>query len=328
MLRSWSASALLPLALVACSGGSADGVPDVTGSAAPPALGAPGVSGAPGAIDLRRCGRADEPALARCVANEPTSSFALAACGDLAGDNTIDVDGNVATTGGFTVSSPARFGSDAWIGGRLDVRNALTVRGTLYTDAPQGKPPTAGAVVAATTTPLLCERAPDPAAIVRKVREAGVIDQGSALEHVREPAEVWLGCGRYRFTSIGADNTLTIHVEGRTVIVVDGDVRAGSPLRIELAPTASLDLVVGGSLAGDNTVTIEGGSTWLAVAGRVRAGSPMKLDGWLVAPRSEVAADNTLDVRGAVYARSLRAGSPVRVTRGRPLLAADGCVVP
>lgn len=324
MLRSWSA--LLPLALVACSGGSADGVPDVTSSAAPPALGTPG-SGATGAIDLRRCGRADEPALARCVANVPASSFALAACGDLAGDNTIDVDGNVATTGGFTVSSPATFGRDAWIGGRLDVRNALTVRGTLYTDAPRGRPPTAGAVVAATATPLSCERSPDPTAIARKVKEAGVIDQGSALEHVGEPAELWLGCGRYRFTSIGADNTLTIHVEGRTVIVVDGDVRAGSPLRIELEPTARLDLVIAGSLAGDDTVTITGGSTWLAVAGRVRAGSPMKLDGWLVAPRSDVAADNTLDVRGAIFARSLRAGSPVHVTKG-PLLAADGCVMP
>jgi cytoskeletal protein CcmA (bactofilin family) len=237
--------------------------------------------------------------------------------GGIEGDNTEDVDGDLSTASNWMVTGPAHVGGNATVGGRLDARNSVRIDGVLRvaSDVSSG--------VEATTimndvrdvpAPLSCEGAPDVVAIAdAAAQRPGVADEGETLAAVSEPTHLTLGCGTYRFDSWGVDNDLTLRVEGKTVIVVDGDMRIASPTHVVVAPGGSLDFVVTGGLQIENTLSIDGAPTWLAVAGDVKIASPTRLTGWLVAPKSEVLADNTLDVDGALLVGSLRVASPVTV---------------
>ena len=116
---------------------------------------------------------------------------------------------------------------------------------------------------------------------------------------------------------------------GPTVLVVEGDVKVASPVRILVEHDATLDMAIGGSLQIDNTLDVgdptRPEATWLAVAGEVRVASPFEIDGWLLAPRGALRGDNTVDVHGAAYVGPLRVASPMVVD---PSLSFDpaGCL--
>lgn len=291
--------ALLLVLLVACTGGS-----DAAVDPSPAPAGS--VRGTwSGEIDARRCReRIAPPESLRCRASG-AAPLGLAVCGDLVGDNTVTVDGTLAVSGDWTVRSPARVRDDVYLGGVLDATNTVDVGATRREPM------------------LACAEAVDVAALAARTDEAA----STNLEAVTSPTSVQLGCGTYRFSRIGVDNTLTLRVEGRVVMVVEGDVRIAAPMRVELATDAELDLVVGGRLAADNTLTVEGGSAWVAVAGEVRVASPVSIQGWLVAPRGSVAGDNTLTIDGAAFTGAMRVASPLVVVQ-RGGVDGRGCVGP
>lgn len=111
------------------------------------------------------------------------------------------------------------------------------------------------------------------------------------------------------------------------MIVVDGDVRIAAPTNIVLSPGATLDFAISGSLSVDNTLSISGGDTWLGVGGKLRVLSPMVLEGYLLVPRGDVEATNTLTVRGAAFVGPLAVRSPLKVEDAGYALSPSGCYV-
>ncbi len=237
--------------------------------------------------------------------------------GDIEADNTQDIDEDLSTAGDWSVHAPAHVGGNAVVGGSLEASNTITVKGTLHaasSDATYVSAKTVTSRDLQVDDPLACDDAPSPAAVIQSSEALGVRDLGDVLSAHSQPAQVSLGCARYRFSSFGIDNELTFHVSGRTVIVVDGDVRVASPMRVELDDGASLDFVIGGALQIDNTLSFSGGSTWLAVGGAITIGAPLELSGFLYAPQSTLSVNNTLDVRGSVLAESMTIAAPVNIT--------------
>lgn len=249
--------------------------------------------------------------------------------------NTVEVDGNVATSGDYRVSAPARIAGDALVGGVLEAQNTVSVGGVLRANDVVGP----GAVEATSTSPgpaqvappLECANAPDVPALVRAAWGPGgaPVEPGAiggpgfpipedAWRSIREPTRATLGCDLYRFGGVEVNNELTLRIEGHTVIVVDGGLRVAAPTRVEVAPGGSLVLLVGGSLEVDNTLEIVGGGarSWIGVGQRVRIASPTRLEGWLVAPRANLDADNTLELTGAAMVHDLRVASPLVVRPG------------
>jgi hypothetical protein len=78
----------------------------------------------------------------------------------------------------------------------------------------------------------------------------------SALAAAGGPTRVDLPCGNYYFTSISTSTPLTIFAHGHTAIYIAGDVTAGAPLAFQLAPTATLDIFIAGTITTSQTLTI------------------------------------------------------------------------
>ena len=285
------------------------------------------------------------PGASLAVAGSTTNSAPLhvvgtmTSYGSIDARNTEDVTGDLQTAGAWNTSSPVQVGGNAFVASALAARNSVTVGGTLH--VPSGtdiNEVTAEAVAFGSvevTQALDCASAPDIAALV--ARAWGVHDDPAeaalprdAFENVSVPTVATLGCGTYALTSIGANNTLTLHVTGSTVLVIQGNVHIASPVVIDLAPGATLDLAIGGDLQIDNTLTVgdaaQPASTWVGVAGAIAIASPTVVRGALVAPRSAVSARNTLDVTGSAVFGGLEVSSPVTIHDG-PALSAAGCQV-
>ena len=302
MTRALASFALLLLA--ACS--SQPGTPDE------------GRAGFRGDMDLRACGNAAPTPLLVRGNTEAAPGIIAAVCGNLEGHNTLTLkSGALAVSGDWTASAPARVGGAAFVNGKLEASNSVTIDGVLHTSAADLTNVTASSVTAvgvAPDTPVQCASAPVSRAAIAQIEAAGMIDMGDALAAHSESANVELGCARYRFSSWGINNELLLRVTGSTVIVVEGDVRIAAPVRIDVAPDAKLDFIVGGSLQVDNTLSFSGGSTWLGVEKEVRIAAPVTLTGYLFAPLSQVALDNTLTIDGSLFVGPLRAAAPLTVT--------------
>lgn len=254
--------------------------------------------------------------------------------GGLDSTNTTDVSGSLWVGGDWAVSSPAHVDGDAFVAGGLQATNSVTIEGVLHVASSSSLDNvTAGDVQngpVSVDSALDCQNAPDIAALVAQAKDRDDGDLGlHALEDITRPSDVTLGCGTYVVNRIEANNTLAFHVEGPTVLVVLGDFHVASPVTIDVDDGASLDLVIGGSLAIDNTLSIRAlgdpSSTWVGVNDGVRIAAPFDLDGYLVAPRADVEANNTFDLEGAALVRGLHVASPIGVHAG-PWLSPDGCV--
>ena len=257
--------------------------------------------------------------------------------GGIEADNTEDVSGVLSSGADLTVAAPLHVGSDAFVGGSLVANNTVSISGTLHVGAnPSGNNVTAGSVVNDPVTvaaPLDCFHAPNIASLVHDTLQPSVGDLAAvpldALASITTTTSVNLGCGRYHFSGIGADNVLSIHIDGSVVMILDGDFRIGAPTTIDLAPGATLDLIVAGNLEVDNTFSIHaaGASSWVGVGGDIKIGAPVTLDGYLVAPSSNLEADNTLAINGAAYVGALHVAAPLVVTPVSAL-SAGACVLP
>ncbi len=264
---------------------------------------------------------------------------ALSSYGSIEARNTEDVSGDLRTGSAWDTSAPVHVNGDAFVASSLTAGNTMVIAGTLH--VPSGTnvgDVQAGAVVFGSVQvaqPLDCADAPDVAALVA---HAWAVQDGAtdaalprdSLENVSIPTDITLGCGTYALTSIGVKSTLSLHVTAAAVLVVRGNVHVASPVVIDLAPGATLDLAIGGDLQVDNTLTIGGSQpteTWVGVAGAITIASPTVIHGWLVAPRSPVAANNTLDISGSAIFGGLEVASPVGVHDGSAL-SASGCTLP
>lgn len=69
-----------------------------------------------------------------------------------------------------------------------------------------------------------------------------------AASNANQPARIDLPCGSYYLDAIAAKGPLTIYAHGHTVLYIGGDVSTGSFIAFGLDPTATFDVVIGGTL--------------------------------------------------------------------------------
>lgn len=277
----------------------------------------------------------------RCVAGEGERDTVLAVCGDLTAHNTLTVEGGQSADTGV------------WVQGTTHNSAPLSIEGNLWTE---GNDPTntqniSGAIQSGQT--LGCSAAPRVATFLDGVHarptsevvpgERNPLDDDDDLDEdhdegvdhddgsvrITVPTELTLEPCQYTHSALEVDNTLDVHVTGHVTWVITGNVRIAAPLEITLDEGASLDMIIGGSLAADNTFSVGDGArpeaTWLAVGGSIRIAAPTKVHGSLYAPDSQVAADNTLAVDGAAYVGSTRVAAPM-VVGGAQTFSERGCL--
>lgn len=244
-----------------------------------------------------------------------TGSLAVGAA--IVSPNTLDVGGDLQGGAAWVASAPAHVGGDATIQGALNHANTVQIDGTLTATQENG----AGQLITGQTiidhvnvaAPLDCNATPDVHGLATELS----IDPLQVWE-VTNPTTVTLGCGTYGFERLAVNNTLTLHVTGPTKLLIRGTLHVAAPMVIDVAPGGWLELIVDGPVELDNTLELGPGdrATVLAASGDVRVGAPMKLDGLLIAPKSSIAVDNTLDLTGSALVGPLRVAAPLNVAAG------------
>lgn len=139
-----------------------------------------------------------------------------------------------------------------------------------------------------------------------------------------------LPCGRYYLERVAGSGTLTLHVTGRVVLFVEGDVAPQGDIALQLDPKAELDLFIGGTLVSsanldlgseDNAARLRiyiGGNRTINLQGRTMLG------GNLYAPAADLTASSDLEVWGALFVRRLARRPPSPSTTTPPSSAPAG----
>ena len=138
---------------------------------------------------------------------------------------------------------------------------------------------------------------------------------------VAGPAHVVLPCGRFYMNDIDVSNSAQITATGRTALFVNGDIRSGASLSIDLGtPDAEVDVFVSGTIDAGASFTLgdsaRPGDVRLYVAGS----DPINFSGHGVfggnfyAPNADVDTGGSIHVHGSLFVGHLTAGSAVRIT--------------
>jgi len=192
---------------------------------------------------------------------------ALSVGGKLSTQNSHNVLQNMTVAGTSNVGSPATAKSDAYLGAEVTgPQNFLTVSGKMYT------PVTAnvnqvnelgGWAITPVTVPPPCDctNQVDIAGIVAAFKGTNdnftnMILPDALTSMPSLPKDITLPCGRYYFDGIVVNNSATLHLQGRTVLAIDGNIQMSGPLTIELAEGAELDMFVTGTVFLNNIATI------------------------------------------------------------------------
>jgi hypothetical protein len=234
------------------------------------------------------------------------------------------VRGELRTSGGVLVNTPGgslEVDQDAWVLELLAVDTDMAVHGTLY----RGDGAVtigAGSIKSKSTVkqsfnvtpPCACgpQDLLDIAGYVRAAKannhDADVGLAPGALASYGADASFDLPCGRFYLDGVRVpDHALTLRIHGRTALLVDGPLIAGS-LKVDLDPDAELDLFVA-----DNFIVsgkVELGSMQHPAASRLYVGGTgnVVLQGQQVfvgnvyAPRATIVTDPELEVYGALFA--------------------------
>ncbi len=134
------------------------------------------------------------------------------------------------------------------------------------------------------------------------------------------PASITLPCGRYYLTQILSTNGLTLRIEGRVVLFVDGDMDIDGPLSIDIVDEdGELDLFVRGDLAvrasarfgtPDAPARVR---TYVGGSGTIDLSASARFGGNLYAPRALVEFGASAELYGALFARQVIFGANARV---------------
>jgi predicted acyltransferase (DUF342 family) len=280
------------------------------------------------------------------VSGTSTTSAPLTVSGDFESAGTIDarntqqVSGSLRGGADWNTSAPVTVDGDALLAGSLNATNTVSVTGKLQAasiDSNQTPSVNAGQIVdgaAPFTSELDCQNRPSVIALANGVVADATITAvfpSDSLENVDAPTDVSIACGPYVLTNVAVNSPLTIHVLDAATLIIRGNLTIASPLVIDVAPGANFDLVVGGDVAVNNTLTISGGgaaTTYVAVGGALTVAAPLRLDGSLVVD-GQLDANNTVDITGAAFLSGLRVASPVQIHAGvspAPAFSGNGCL--
>jgi hypothetical protein len=131
------------------------------------------------------------------------------------------------------------------------------------------------------------------------------------LANVATDLRVELPCGRLYVPSFKVQATLTMSVQGKTALLIDGDMQVTGTLALELGPDADLDIFVGGNLvlnALKSPANLRPANLRLYVGGAGDIKLPMSgFSGNLYAPRAAVTASGSQALFGSVFAGNFTA---------------------
>ncbi len=240
--------------------------------------------------------------------------------------------------GGAFQAQNVRVDGDAYLAGNAEGDN-VTIGGRLF--ASQGKSisdvsATGGTVLGQVAVPVPCDCSErlDIRAIVdyyathndnaaRNVAENALMDLTGATERV-------LRCGRYFFSRIDPwRNDLTLRVEGRTVIAVDGPIESDAVLRIQIEPGAELDLFVAGDI--DLNGPLEVGDRARPAATRIYGNgdfwhaSDASLAANVYVANGRFVASTRMELWGSLFVGSLSLSGTMAVHYDQAILDVDGC---
>lgn len=237
---------------------------------------------------------------------------------------------------------PSQVKADLHLGGSWKASTDFTVDGPAYVVGELSGVTVAGATEVVDSVPPACDCAADKlvpiAAIVEAHRSpnndnAAIDLDETALADPGAAVRLDLPCGNYYFSAITSSLALTIHVNGRTAIYVEGDVEASSALAFVLAPDAELDLFVAGTLHVSDTFVFGSPNypalsrAYIAGTAKLELSSDVRLAGQLYAPHSEElvwSAKNA--IYGSVFAGNFRSSDVTDIHYDRGVLrAGDDC---
>jgi hypothetical protein len=259
------------------------------------------------------------------------------------------VDGELHCAGNLTRSGTATVRSDAWVGGainlsqgRLEVSGTLTQPANVINNTPSLVTGARRTAAVPATTPCDCQPSQllPITSLVQGV--AGANDNAvtgfssQAFSSVSSATTRALPCGKLYLAQVSTTAPLTLQVGAQTVLAIAGDLDLGAAFTVELtSPTASLDLLVGGTIRSNDSVRI--GSAARPAAVRIYVGGATSLDtsanwevhGNLYAPTAVLNTSGGAIMDGAVFVRSLAASAPVSVGYDKRVLAVpDNCAPP
>ncbi|MDI1436031.1 DUF7305 domain-containing protein [Polyangium sorediatum] len=269
---------------------------------------------------------------------------ALLVKGSMSTTNQHDVVQDMQCGGNATISHVASAQSNATIGGVVNSSNKeLTIQGKLFTPIADNTAKVnalGGSVVGPVDieTPCNCDDPVDVAGIVQAFggtndNDENGVDPDVLVSTPSMPTEITLPCGRYFLTGIKSDSTVTVHLTGRTVLAIDGDIAVAGKLTMDLTDTAELDLFVKGNVALTNQAAIGAitrpaatrvyiGGTQVALAGAFVLGANLYM------PNAALQASNALEIFGAVFAKSIATAHQFKVHYDEAIITIDGCQPP
>jgi len=161
------------------------------------------------------------------------------------------------------------------------------------------------------------------------------LDPGALASVIGLGVDITLPCGRFYLSSIGGAGSITLHVDGRTALFVEGNVNALGVLEVEIGPSGELDVFIKGNLlsiglgswgtrdrpaasriyvGGDGDVTLIGASGFV---------------GNVYAPRSRITAVGATNLYGSIFGRVIDMPGYLDVHYDRAILdAGDECPPP
>lgn len=272
---------------------------------------------------------------------------------DIGGSFTVAGSDSVGFAGYLRVGGDARFGGDVTAIGRIEIARdfwlagsvPLTVSVDVERDLHQPAGETLGifsSVGGSTfhepvtiTAPCRCasDDLVDVAAIVAAARSANDNASVGLAPNIVDPVigigtEIALPCGRFYLTGISGLGDITLRVDGRTALFVDGDLNALGVFDVDLGPEGELDLFVAGDLlsigAGSfgDRARPAGTRVYVGGMGDVSIVGATGFVGNVYAPRARVTAPGATTVYGSLFGREIDMPGYLDVRYDRAILDA------
>ncbi|HMY16867.1 MAG TPA: hypothetical protein PKA58_11155 [Polyangium sp.] len=266
---------------------------------------------------------------------------ALIVGGAFSAMNTHNVVQNMTIATTSLVGAPATAKSDAYLGAEVTgPPKNLTISGKMYTPLTSNVNQVNG-LGGFSITPV---NVAPPCDCTEQVDIAGIVDafKGTndnltnmiltdALTTMPNyPKDITIPCGRYFFDGIEVNNPVTLHLTGRTVIAIGGNINVSGPLNIELAEGAELDMFVTGTVFLNNLASIGSKtspkSTRIYIAGNdVTMTGQLTLSANFYLPNAVFNITNDLEMWGALFAKQISSSGKVKVHYDEGILKIPGC---
>jgi hypothetical protein len=249
-----------------------------------------------------------------------------------------DVAGDLECGGHLEVSGESRVHQNVYAATRV-IAPELTIDGTLYqsdgntTDIGSAKGGVRYLSTVPIATPCDCASPLDIQSVASYFENDNDNATQSlsqiALASVEGTTEYSLPCGRYFFDSIGGTGAITLHLTGKTIIAVGGDVSNSGGLSLLLDPDAELDLFVDGNVALSGTVVLGNPNRPAAarvyVAGVVAMSNSVALYANWYIPNYPLYVSAPTELWGAIFAQSLDVSGGLVVHYDRSILDLASC---